>query len=178
MRACIALLILLLGGPIAAAQEPAPADQAASEASIHELIDVTQTSRLVDDMYARVDALMKQSLQEVVSGQALTEEQRALLEEMQGRILAVFQEQFSWRQMEPKVIDIYRRSFTQHEIDGMLEFYRTDAGQAVIAKMPLVMENTMAVMQEDLRVMMPRIREIQEDTIARLRATRSVAPTP
>jgi hypothetical protein len=76
------------------------------------------------------------------------------------------------------VIDIYRRSFTQHEIDGMLEFYRTDAGQAVIAKMPLVMENTMAVMQEDLRVMMPRIREIQEDTIARLRATRSVAPTP
>ena len=66
---------------------------------------------------------------------------------------------------------IYRNTFSQAEVDGMLGFYRSPAGQAVIAKMPLVMQNTMQSMQGRMAVMMPRIQELQRDTVARLRAT-------
>lgn len=54
------------------------------------------------------------------------------------------------------MIGIYLQSFTQKDVDGMLRFYKSKAGQAVIAKMPVVM---------------PRIQNLTEGTAAKLKAT-------
>jgi len=172
MRMAIAASLLLLMMPLPAdAQEAAAAGASPSEASIRELIEVTGASRMVEDMYGRIDSMMRQSMQEAMAGQQLTPGQERLIDEMRERIIAIFQDEMNWQKMEPMMIDIYRRSFTQDEIDGMRDFYRTDAGRAVIAKMPLVMEHTMAAMQQHMRTMLPRLREVQEDIVARMRQT-------
>ena len=56
------------------------------------------------------------------------------------------------------------RTFTRRQrlpiIQGMLAFYRTPAGQAVIEKMPLVMQNTMQAVQERMGAMMPAMQKM------------------
>lgn len=165
------LCILFIAAQPAAARE-AVSDAPPTEATIRELIEVTGASRLIEDMYGQVDSMMQQAMREALTGKALTTEQEALLAEMRQRIVEIFREQMSWQKMEPVIIDIYRKSFNQAELDGMLAFYRTDAGRAVIAKMPVVMQHTMEALQQDLGAMMPRLRAVQDDIIARLNATK------
>ena len=81
-----------------------------------------------------------------------------------------------WSALEPRFIEIYQASFTQAEVDGMLAFYRSPAGQAVIAKMPGAMQRTMVVMQELMNGMMPRLRELRAQALDRLKATREKTP--
>jgi uncharacterized protein len=46
------------------------------------------------------------------------------------------------------VIPIYDRNFTQEDINGLLAFYRSDLGQRVLAKMPVVLQESMLAGQE------------------------------
>ena len=167
----LALCVLFIATQPASAQEVA-GGAPPSEDTIRELIEVTGASRLIEDTYGQVDSIMQQAMREALAGKALTTEQEALLAEMRQRIVEIFREQMSWQKMEPMIIDIYRKSFTQSELDGMLAFYRTDAGRAVIAKMPVVMQHTMEALQQDLGAMMPKLRAVQDDIIARLKATK------
>jgi len=43
--------------------------------------------------------------------------------------------ELNWSAIEPVMIEVYRNTFSQHEVDGMLTFYRSEVGQAVIAKL-------------------------------------------
>lgn len=164
VRSSMLAALLLLATPALA--EDAPAD----EAIIRELLVVTESAKLLDGVYTQVDGMLAQSIAEALKGQTVTPEQRALLDEMQQRVVAIFREGMGWEAFEPMMIDIYRKSFTRKEAQDMLDFYRTDAGRALIAKMPLVMEYTMVAVQEHMQVILPRIQEVQQDIVARLRA--------
>lgn len=65
---------------------------------------------------------------------------------------------------------VYRKSFTQGEVDGMIAFYETPAGQAVINKLPAVMQNTVNEMQEMMHPVIQKIQRMQQDVIAELKA--------
>jgi hypothetical protein len=46
------------------------------------------------------------------------------------------------------MVPIYDRNFTQEDINGLLAFYRSDLGQRVLAKMPVVTQESMLAGQE------------------------------
>ena len=46
----------------------------------------------------------------------------------------------------------------------MIAFYSSPAGQAVVAKLPLVAQNTMAAMQQQMKSLMPQAQQIAKDT--------------
>jgi hypothetical protein len=172
------MLSLVLAAWLVAAAPAFAQDEPADEAIIRELMAVTESAKMLDGVYAQVDAMMIQSMQEALSGKSVTPGQQALFDEMRERMTVIMRETMSWESLEPMFIDIYRKSLTRSEAQGMLDFYRTDAGRAVIAKMPLVMQHTMTAMQEQMKVMIPRIQEVQKDIIARLRALNvPAAPT-
>lgn len=163
-------LALVIAAWLSVAASALAQDEPADEAIIRELIEITESAKLLDSVYAQVDGMMAQSLSDAIGGKSLTPEQQALFDEMRERVVAIFRESMSWAVLEPVMIDIYRKSFTRKEAQGMLDFYRSEAGRAVIAKMPLVMQNSMAAMQANLRTMMPKIQEVQKDILERLRA--------
>lgn len=163
-------LALVIAAWLFAAAPALAQDQPADEAIIRELIEITESAKLLDSIYAQVDGMMAQALSDAIGGKSVTPAQQALFDEMRERVVAIFRESMSWATLEPVMIDIYRKSFTRNEAQGMLDFYRSEAGRAVIAKMPLVMQNSMAAMQDNLRTMMPKIQDVQKDILERLRA--------
>lgn len=75
-----------------------------------------------------------------------------------------FKEEMSWDKMEPLFVDVYKKSFSQSDVDGMIQFYKTPAGQSVVKKMPLVMQNSMQVMQQRMSTVMPKIMQLTEES--------------
>lgn len=148
------------------------AESQASKVSIQELIEITQSKKMFDGVMAQMDGMMKASMQQSLAGQKLTDEHKNILSDMQKKIIALFQSDLKWEVLEPDMIEVYRQSFSQSELDGMLSFYKTEAGKAVIAKMPVVMQGSMQLMQERMKVMMPKLQKIQKEALAEIKASK------
>jgi len=144
-----------------------------SDASIQELLDVTQTKQLLDNSMAQIDAMMQRGMQQQLAGQEISAEDQQVLDEMSQQLIALIKSEMSWKKMSPVIIDVYQQSLTQSEVDGMLDFYKTDSGRALIAKMPLIMQKTMEMMQQKAVQMSPKMREIQKVAMAKIRENNS-----
>lgn len=145
------------------------ADRPVSDASVKRLIEVTNSKKMLDGVMLQMDEMMKSSMKQAVAGQSFTPEQETVLVEMQGEMADLLKAELNWDALEPMFIEIYRKTFTQKEVDGMLSFYKSPAGQAVIAKMPLVMQNTMQAMQARMGALMPKIRQLSIDGAVKMK---------
>lgn len=159
------LAILLATQPVMAAEVPA------SEQSIRQLMEVTQARQLLDSSLAQIDQVMQKSMQQALAGNELNAEQQRAMTDMRSRVVALFKDEMKWETLEPMFVEIYRNSLSQKDVDGMLAFYRTETGQAVINKMPLVMQNTMTAMQARMAAMGPRLQQLQAETVEQMKAT-------
>ena len=165
MSSDVAALIacLLLAGPAIANDAPA------SDESIRKLLVITDAHKLIDTMKAQVDAMVRASSQQALQGKSITAERQAVLDRMQTKMEAVIDEMLDWDTLQGLYLRTYRASFTQDELDGIMKFYKTPAGQALIKKMPVVMQNVMSEMQGMLKPMQEKIQQIQRETIQELK---------
>jgi hypothetical protein len=140
---CLAIAALAWSAawPLAARASEPTAD------SVQQLLAVTKTEALMDQMYGHFEQAMRAGMQQAMAGKRLTAQQQAIVDAAPAEFAAVMREEFSWAKLQPLYVGIYRESFTQDEIDGMLAFYATPAGRAVIDKMPQVMARSMQLMQ-------------------------------
>lgn len=166
MRVILATVFLA-----ALASAPAfAADAPPSEASIHELLEVTHAHAMLDTVMAQTEGMMKSAMDSSTKGQTLDDGQRKILADGQRKMQNLVLNSLSWDKMQGMYIDIYSKSFSQKEVDDMLTFYKSPSGKAVLAKMPMVMQQTMQYMKSQMATLMPEIQKITEETSAQLRA--------
>jgi uncharacterized protein len=156
--------LLLLASPLVLA-----ADLPATDESIRKLLEVTEGRKLIDGMYPQLDAIMESGMKQALGKATLSPGQREILDAMSEKIVVIVKEEMDWQLMEPRFIDIYRKSFTEEEVQGMLAFYRAPAGQAVIRKMPVVMQGAMGMVQEQMQRMGPRMQAVQQEALRQLK---------
>jgi hypothetical protein len=164
LRNCMIIMIILLLSSTAAMAAPA------SEHSIRQLLAVTQAQRLVDGMLKQIDAMMNNTVRQALKGKNPTPDEQKAIDNMKNKMTALFREELAWEKLEPLYIRLYEETFTEEEVAGMLSFYKTPAGQAVIYKMPALMQKTLLEIQTMLSRDRPRINEIQEGFLAELKA--------
>ncbi|MFJ3057833.1 DUF2059 domain-containing protein [Herbaspirillum sp. NPDC087042] len=142
----------------------------ASDASIRQLLEVTQARKVIDGVQLQygnlVDAVVKQALR----GNAPNAKQQQAADKLKVRLLSLVKDTVSWQKMEPSYLQFYSETFTEEEVTGMLAFYKTPAGQAVIHKMPVLMQKNTALIQQLTVSMQPQMEQIQRDFIADLKA--------
>jgi hypothetical protein len=168
------LPVLLLCGSIAMAENASPPSPAQSgppsEASIKQLLEIAQSRKLVDSVMAQMDNLMQQSIAQATQGQKIPPKVEKQIDRERAEMTVMMKELLDWSKLEPLYVRVYQKTFNQQEVDGMLAFYKTPAGQAVIAKMPAVMQNTIEEMQQMMGPVMQRIQKMQQDVVAEMKA--------
>lgn len=137
----------------------------ANEASIKQLLAVTEARKVVDGMFAQFDGRMNGFLRQALHGQPASPEQQKAINSMKIKMTMLFQQEYSWEELEPMYIRIYKESFSQEEVDGMIAFYKTPSGQAIVKKMPIVMQKTMLEVQTKIVGLMPKLQKIQQEFI-------------
>ena len=76
----------------------------------------------------------------------------------------------TWSKLESMYIRVYQKSFTAQEIDGLIAFYKTPTGQALLTKMPIVLQNTMNEVQQMILPMVQRLQQKQQQIASELQA--------
>lgn len=168
-------LVLALCGSVAFGADNAspgrsPAVSAPSEASIKQLLEVAQARKLIDSVMSQMDTLMLQTIQQATQGKEVSPKIQKEIDKQQADVTGLMKELLDWSKLEPMYVRIYQKTFSQSEVDGMIAFYKTPAGQAVIAKMPTAMQNTMDEMQQMMRPVMQKMERMQQDVATEMKA--------
>ncbi|AMP12966.1 DUF2059 domain-containing protein [Collimonas pratensis] len=129
-----------------------------SDASIEELLNSMHAEKIMDLMLPAIDKSMHQSMAMATEGKTLSAKQQQILDASTAKMMALMKDEMSWDKMHPMYVQIYRESFTQEEIDGLVAFYKSPAGVAYINKMPAVMQKTMGLMQTRMAEMIPKMK--------------------
>jgi uncharacterized protein len=138
-------------------------DAPPSDASIQELATMAHTQEVFSGMKPQMDAMIASSMKEASQGQTITPERQAILDRMRAKMVAAFDESYNAQSMQMVMLRVYQATYTQDEVDGLIAFYKTPAGQALINKTPLMMQNMMDEMRALMRPMTRRIAQIKNE---------------
>ena len=158
------LIILVLSCSATFGQSTVP-----SEASIKELLDLTQQARkLTDSVTAQMDQLMTSAIEQVTKGEKLPPNAQKLVDQDKSEIAKMMHDTLDYDKVLPMNVQIYQKSFTQAEVDGLIAFYKTSAGQALLGKMPVVVQNAVAEMRTMVTPMTQRIQQMQQSLMVEM----------
>lgn len=152
------------------------ADAPPTDASVKHLLTTMHASKMMDSVWTQMDGMLKSSIQQATDGQPLNDAQKAIVDDMSKQMVAIFRESMSWEKLEPIFVHVYQKSLTQHEVNAIAAFYATPDGQAMLDKMPVIMQNTMQDMQGVMREMMPKIQALGRDSAEKLKAAATPPP--
>jgi len=125
---------------------PVPKAQQASDAEMKDFFEAMHFSQQMAQMKAMLPALMSQSVKPIAD-QALasipadkqpTPEQRQQLDAAQQKLLDSVLTIFTEEDFRSLISGIYQQNLTRDDILGITSFYRTQAGQDLLAKQPAI----------------------------------------
>jgi hypothetical protein len=159
-----ALVWTLISGAAVAAN-----DAPASDASIREMLDLTNAQQMIEGIKGQMTSMMNAAMQNATKDQTITPARREILDRMKAKMSTVATDMLNWDQLLPLYLRTFRASFTQDEIDGVIKFYKSPAGRAYVKKLPLVMQNVMKEMPEIMKPMQEKMAAIQKETSQELK---------
>ena len=145
-------------------------DAPPSDASIQELTTLSRSQEAYNGMRAQMDAMIATSMKEASRGQTITPERQAVLDGMRTKMAAAYGDAFNAQAMQLLMVRVYQATYTQDEVDGLIAFYKTPAGQALINKAPLLMQNTVDEMRALMRPLTQQIAQIKAEGEQQLKA--------
>jgi hypothetical protein len=164
MKSLLALVAAILVS--AAAHAAPPTDE-----SVDALLTAMRAQQNIEAMLPAMEQMTRQAQAAATAGKALSAEQQRVMDAVAARLFQVIREELSWSNMRPVYLQIYRESFTQEEVDGVLAFYTSPAGIAFVEKMPLVMQKSTELMQGRMAPMIKRIRAEMQQALAEARGS-------
>jgi uncharacterized protein len=160
-------LFALLFVPLAAASQTAPSEPAARTApagtipaankpSCEQLLTLFEVMRLrqqMQDLLKMLPAALEQQLQgeqeEVelslapAGGGDLTAEQKATRDRITKKYFEQAERIYPMDEMLSDMVEVYQRHLTREDVDGILAFYRSPAGQHLVEAQPLMAREVM-----------------------------------
>ena len=161
----LALALLLIDSTHAAGNNARPTTH-----SVEQLLDALGSKNMISAVEGQLDSMMKRETEQALNGKPITPAQQQIMDDMRAKVVAMVKEQLTWDSIKPVFIDIYQKNFTQKEVDGMLVFYRSEVGKAVVAKLPQATIASMQTMQAKMAALLPQMQELQRNTIHKLQA--------
>ncbi len=152
------------------------ADDASRRTKVEEMLTITKAAPALEEqlksLQARVNDLAKQQF-----GQGpLSPEQTKLKDEYLKQVQTTISDEIGWDKIRPSVVQVYMDSFTEPELDGIIAFYKTAPGQALITKTPDVLGKTNTTVTTRIKDMQPKLQEITQNYANKIKAAAPAAP--
>ena len=122
-----------------------------------ELLILMDVKKNTENTFENVKKMiLSQVEKEQMSDLNAKKEAEAVVEEMMDMLF----KELSWDKFKDYYIDIYAETFTEEELKGIIEFYKSPIGQKFIKKTPELMEKGMEIVQKQMNEIMPKIDNI------------------
>jgi uncharacterized protein len=115
---------------------PAPPEKVdpAKEAAIRHLMDLTQTSKMGEDLNAYVTKQVRDALSQALPPDRLAKFMQGFSDKMDAAAPA--------RAITDATVPLYARAFSMEDIQGLVQFYESPLGQRVVKALPQVSQES------------------------------------
>lgn len=139
------------------------ANAAASVTSVEKLLQVMKVEKQLDLMYTQTLPAMQQGMRQALTQQVGAAEADKAAQSIAPKVNAVIREELSWAKLRPEFVQVYAETFSQAEIDAMIQFYSTPTGAGLVDKMPQVAQRSAVMMQKRMGPVMQRVMQVVRD---------------
>jgi hypothetical protein len=139
--------------------------QTASKESINRLLKAANAEQMLTNIHAQLDNTMKAAMTQALKSQNAGSDAQQYADAFSKKMSDEVKAELSWEKMRDLYQQVYAESFTQEEVDGLIAFYESPAGKAFVAKMPTVMQKSMALMQQRMAPMVQRLQQSLQETV-------------
>ena len=101
---------------------------------------------------------------------------KPLMEQYRQKMIDLVADHLQWSRLKPKIVTIYAESFTEEELNGILAFYASPAGHALVDKMPGLVTKSMEISQKEMETLQPEIQRLSDELLAKLKAQTKEKP--
>ncbi len=124
-----------------------------------ELIKITEGDMVMEKMKAQVTMIFQQ----ITSQMNIQEAYKPKLEKYSKRFDTILKEDMAWCKVKDQYLDLYTSVFTEEETKGLVDFYKSDLGKKVTAKMPELMQQSMTVARTYMQGVVPKLETLTEE---------------
>ena len=173
---CSVLLFLFLSAPSVLAQRAALPDSAPSREEVLKFFEVMHSRQQMDQVLTTMREQVSQSMGDMLEKQMseMTPEQRSKFEAF---VAGLFKEMFATIPIDElleKMVPIYQKHLTKGDLEAIVAFFNSPAGQKLRDKQPQMiqesMQVSMAIMQERMKTIIPELQNKTEAFVTEMRA--------
>jgi hypothetical protein len=129
------------------------------DAKVEELLTLMKVEAMQKQMMDNMQQMMTNQLKSTMPAGM----DAAKADEKQKKLFALIAEKTSWQSMKPIYIKVYSDTYNDTEVDGILLFYRSAAGKAMVDKQPLLMSKISSTMQATMADLAPQLQKIMTE---------------
>ena len=170
MRRFTALVVCM-----AALSLNARADEASKRSKVEQMLVLIKVDPLMQQQLSSLQDRIKSQATDVTKGADNSPEQQKLTKDYLAQVQTVTTDSVSWAKLKPGIIKSYADSFTEPELDGIIAFYKTPAGAALLEKTPDLQSKMRDAVNTDIQAMRPKLQELTKSYQDQLNATKKPA---
>lgn len=130
----------------------------AHTASAERLLELTRADRLAVPVYAQVQQMFAKAFSEAKAPAS----KQALLESYQAKANILLDRAIGWNQLKPSLIKLYTDEFNESELKQMVDFYQSELGRKMLAKLPELNHRSAQTAQTRLEEVAPEVNKLLE----------------
>lgn len=160
------------------------ADDTSKRAKVEELIEITKANQIAEQMTQQMNSRMRTMAAQQTASHAVTPAQQKAISDYIDQLQTITRNAVAWDKIKSSVVQSYMEAYTEPELDGIIAFYHSAAGKALIAKSPELMTKTMQMVQTQMTAAQPLMRQANEEFTRKMKelapasSPSSPAPVP
>ncbi|MEG9433075.1 DUF2059 domain-containing protein [Terriglobus sp. ADX1] len=133
------------------------ADDASKRAKIDEMFTLMHMQQTLDQLADQQSGQIKKIMPQLLAGQTIGPDDQKEIDAFMDQITLMVRDAIQWEKLKPQYQELYAATYDEGTIDGMLAFYRTDAGRAMVAKQPELIAKSQSIAQAQLTTVQPKM---------------------
>jgi hypothetical protein len=143
---------------------PVLADEARKAALVEEILTLNKSEAMMQMILDQYRGVIQQQIQKTIDSdpqlQPYAKNVAPLVEDYENRLIEVLRKSLNWTDLKPKLVELYKGTFSEEELAAIVAFYKTEAGQSFLKKMPDLATRAMQLGQQQVQSAMPEIRRL------------------
>ena len=145
---------LILAATLICTPSPARADDASKLAKATEMMQIAMGDQMTKSLEQTMKAMM------ATMGKDMPAEQRAKATEMSEKSMSLAMEAFN--KARPALAKAYADTYSEEELDGILAFYKSPVGRALMQKAPEASQRAMPVIMQVMNDVQSQMKTVLE----------------
>ena len=137
----------------------ARADEASRHAKAEEVIALLHTEKGVQQVADNISKEVAQAADKAV-GTDPTPDKKAKLDQFEQQAHQLVEAQLGWKALQPGFVDIYAKAFTDEQLDGIIAFYKSPAGSALLTEMPDINTQIGQLGDSHVKAVQPQLQQL------------------